>query len=283
MRTDGIFKAPKFEITFACWNKPIYFVPLGDIHFDSYNHDRFKLIEYFQKFKELDAHILLKGDTFDGMSTSERSVYRDALHESTNFNIEMMYRTYVEEFAELITKYVPKDNILGVEGGNHYFKFEDGSTSDNYLSFLLEAKYLGVCSLSSLMLKHKSSSNSYRVIIYSHHGKGTGGTPGGSINAINKVTTGFEADIYIMGHDHQEAAFSRNRLKIGHTGELQNKKYFLIRSGSFLKGYVENRQSYVVDGAYSPASLGCPIIKLTPVRKQIGGKEYKYIDIRVEI
>ena len=54
---------------------------------------------------------------------------------------------------------------------------------------------------------------------------------------------------------------------------IQQKRQWMARSGSFLKGYVENESSYVTDRLYSPSDLG--VIRFDIDFKRITGKNQK--------
>jgi len=82
-----------------------------------------------------------------------------------------------------------------------------------------------------------------------------------------------EADIYLMGHDHQRNAGKVSRLHLQHGRDgltLKDKTMILARTGSFLRGYMPDHQSYVVRGAMKPSDIGYLKIILTPLREKHG-------------
>lgn len=85
-----------------------------------------------------------------------------------------------------------------------------------------------------------------------------------------------------MGHDHKKSVGLVTKLKLNHGGRglrLCHKKQLYARTGSFLKGYEDDKISYVADMALSPTDLGVVKIELTPKR----AGEVFYIDIHASI
>jgi hypothetical protein len=163
--------------------------------------------------------------------------------------------------------------MIGMLGGNHYFQFNDGDTTDHILAAALNTKFLGVCSFIRLSIRFKGKPDKRQSLdIFAHHGKGGGGSVGGTFNTIEKMTTTAVADFYLMGHDHKRGCIpSTPRLQLtnsGSKGELNVKERtpWIGRTGSFLKAYENGRISYNVDAARSPASLGWIEFEITPYR-----------------
>lgn len=75
------------------------------------------------------------------------------------------------------------------------------------------------------------------------------------------------ADIYLMGHDHQKGALSNTSLIYDQQFNMQEKKQWFGRTGSFLKGWEPNVESYIVQRMYPPTSLGA--IKFTIRLKRV--------------
>jgi hypothetical protein len=73
---------------------------------------------------------------------------------------------------------------------------------------------------------------------------------------------------------------TRLRLKSsGHDLRLSHQKVLVARTGSFLKGYVPDKASYVADGAMNPTDLGVVKIELTPRRIREWEGEKQTLDI----
>jgi hypothetical protein len=271
MKTTGLFTTHRIEIETEL-GKPLKLIPFGDVHRDSDMHadNHWKEFLCYAKAQK-NAVFLGMGDYTDGVSTSERIVLNnDGLHDTTRTTLADVYKgvtkTLVNELSFM------RGKMIGMLGGNHYFQFKDGDTTDHVLAAALNTKFLGVCSFIRLSLRFKGTSKKASLDIFAHHGKGGGTSVGGTFNTIEKMTTTAVADFYLMGHDHKRGCIpSTPRLQLtgGATSKELNVKErtpWIGRTGSFLKAYENGRVSYNVDAGRSPASLGWIEFEITPYR-----------------
>jgi hypothetical protein len=286
MKTTGLFTTHRVEVEVEI-NKPFKLIPFGDIHRDS---DMFadghwnEFLEYAKKQKN--ALFLGMGDYTDGVSTSERIVLGDHnLHDTTKTKLKDVYKgvakTLVNELSFM------RGRLIGMLGGNHYFDFGDGDTTDHVLASALGTKFLGVCSFIRLSFTFKGRKNQRNSLdIFAHHGKGGGGLPGSTFNTLEKMSTTAVADFYLMGHDHKKGCIpSTPRLILNSSGKnaelnVKEKTPWLGRTGSFLKAYENGRISYNVDAGRSPATLGWIEFEITPRRRVVNGSDTFEFDIR---
>lgn len=229
--------------------------------------------------KHRNAIFLGMGDYTDGVSTSERIVLgHSGLHDTTTTTLKDVYKgvakTLVNELSFM------KNRLIGLLGGNHYFDFGNGDTTDHILAAQLGTKFLGVCSFIRVSLRFKNKPKTNCCFdIFAHHGKGGGGLPGSTFNTLEKMSTTAVADFYLMGHDHKKGCIpSTPRLVLNCSGakaelHVRERTPWLGRTGSFLKAYENGRVSYNVDAARSPASLGWIEFEITPTRRRINGQD----------
>jgi len=94
-----------------------------------------------------------------------------------------------------------------------------------------------------------------------------------------------DADIYFMGHDHKKHIAMQSRLKLSCNGNLrlENRKIILARTGGFLKGYENNKASYIADAAYAPVDIGTVTVKITPRRKVKDGVDTRWVDLNASL
>ena len=280
MRTDGLFKTKLVRLNNWPMNKPVSIIPFGDIHHDSpsFSEDKFaEFCDYARKQK--DVLFLGMGDYFDGYSTSERAIIYDSnLHESSRKREELAAKGRIGKLAKKIE--FMRGKLIGLLGGNHFSCFPDGTTSDQVLAGMLGTTYLGACCGIRISFSRPGSNEAKAVLdIFAHHGKGGGTTAGGKFNSVEKLAGVCDADIYLMGDNHARGVFPMgDRLCLvnqGATGELmvKSKTRWIGRTGSFLRAYVENESSYVVDAAMSPATLGWIEFVITPSRTKINGRD----------
>lgn len=290
MKTTGIFTTHRVELEVEL-GKPFKLIPFGDVHRDSDLHadEHWKEFLVYAK-KQKNAVFLGMGDFTDGVSTSERIVLDGpGLHDTTRTTMRDHYRgvakTLVNELSFM------KGRLIGMLGGNHYFDFGNGDTTDHVLAAALHTKFLGVCSFIRLSLRLRGPSgyvrkSNHSLDIFAHHGKGGGQLPGSTFNTIEKMQHAADADFYLMGHDHKKGCIpSTPRLQLTSTGPkgeltVRERTPWLGRTGSFLKAYEPGRVSYNVDAGRAPCALGWIEFEITPVRRCVGEVDRIEFNIR---
>jgi len=285
MKTTALFTTHRVEIE-AEVGKPFKLIPFGDIHRDSDLHasDHWRdFLKYAKGQKR--ALFLGMGDYTDGVSTSERIVLSDAgLHDTTRTTLKDVYKGVAKTLTNELG--FMRGRLIGMLGGNHYFDFGNGDTTDHVLAAALGTKFLGVCSFIRLSVTLGARTGNYSLDIFAHHGKGGGTLPGSTFNTLEKMSTTAVADFYLMGHDHKKGCIpSTPRLVLSggsKNGELtvRERVPWLGRTGSFLKAYEPGRVSYNVDSARSPSTLGWIEFEITPRRSQANGDDVVSFDIR---
>lgn len=286
MKTTGLFTTHRVEIEVE-QNKPFTIIPFGDVHRDSELHaaDEWKDFLAYAKSKK-NALFLGMGDYTDGVSTSERIVLSDSgLHDTTRRSVEGFYKGVAATLSNELS--FMRGRMIGMLGGNHYLRFNDGDTTDHILAAALGTKFLGVCSFIRLSLRLKGAEGKKNCLdIFAHHGKGGGGTPGSTFNTIEKMSQTAEADIFLMGHDHKKGCIpSSPRLQLTSTGSeaelhVKERTPWLGRTGSFLKAYEPGMVSYNVDAGRSPCALGWIEFEVTVTRSQSEGRDLRAVKIR---
>lgn len=257
MLTSGLFTIHEVIVE-AKVGDTFKLIPFGDVHRDapSFAHEEWKEFLAYAK-KQPKALFLGMGDYQDCASTSERTVIRDErLHESTKEILDNHAKGVVKTLANELG--FMRGRLIGLIGGNHYFHYQNGDTSDHALCAALGTKFLGVCSLIRLTFRSRNKSVSFDIM--AHHGRGGGNLAGSTFNTVEKMQNVMEADAYFMGHDHSKGCVpARPRLRLTQgNGVLSVKERtpVLGRTGSFLKSYEPGTVNYNVDHARSLCSLG---------------------------
>jgi len=268
MKTTGLFTIHEFTIPIEELGNPIYMIPFGDVHKDAPLHSQDKWHEFLEwAEKHKNAYFLGMGDYNDFISTSERKAYDNAdFHDSTKNRWSIAADDSTDAFYNDIS--FMKGRLLGLIEGNHFFKYSSGITSTQKLCERLDCKYLGCMTIIRIRFVWKD--HSVVKDLCAHHGKGAAQLLGGSLNNVEKMMAGVEADIFLMGHDHKGPVGFIPRMKLsqsmGHLA-LVERKIFLGRTGSFLRGYVPGEVSYIADSCLNPANLGVMKIDFIPQRK----------------
>lgn len=283
MISDSIFTIHRFDIPVKCLDVPIYLIPFGDIHRYAPLCDARKWLEFVDwAKKQKNAYFLGMGDYDDLASTTERKALLIAtLHESTQISLDELYTMRVNNLLKEIM--FMKGRIIGLVEGNHHSVLQSGMTSTQMMCDKLKCKYLGVSTFIRLRFPFAGKSRkTYTLDIFAHHGRGASRLTGGSLNTVEQMAAIADADIYLMGHDHRKSAAIKTRLVLGDT-KLHQKKVLLARTGSFLRGYVEDQPSYVARNAMIPTDLGVICIELTPKRDQKKDDDDYYVDIHTSL
>jgi hypothetical protein len=281
MNTTGIFIVHQYVVHAQGSGEPIYIVPFGDVHKFAPLHSTHHWSSFLEWAKEQPrCYFIGMGDYMDLASASERNILRDRrLHESSVKTLEELYDEHLQGFYKDIE--FMKGRCIGLMEGNHYAEYESGVTSTNKLCDLLGCKYLGASAFIRISLIYADVKHS-SVDIWAHHGRGAARLVGGSLNRVQQMGEQAEADIYLMGHDHRKSAGTTSRLRLAGGGgglRVVHRKQLYIRTGSFLRGYVDGKPSYVADMNLNPADLGVVTISMTPIKSHEGLS----IDLRASI
>jgi len=292
LKNDSIFTTHYLEINLpsTAAGSHINIQPVGDVHRFAPNCVVEKWKNFCQWAKKEDTpytYYLLMGDMDDFASSSERQILTsEKLHESTK---KFFDRHACKAIDELIGEIdFMKDRTIGCIQGNHYWEFESGESSTQYIAEALNSKWLGDVAYIRLKINFPKTHQSSMVDIVAAHGKAGGQLVGTSINQVEKLREIFpSADIYIMGHDHHKGAWPVSVLEVTNKSHLNNdlivkqKRQWLARSGSFLAGYAEGEQSYVVKRLYRPTDIGIIRFKVDFFRQCKGGSDIMTKDIHV--
>jgi hypothetical protein len=287
MKTTGLFTTQLVRYTLPEGVDTFKLIPFGDVHRDSDMHAHRKWQEFLEYGEsQKNALFLGMGDYCDGISTSERMVINNGgLHDTTRRSIANMYqkatKTLVNELSFM------RGRLIGLLGGNHYYEFGEGSTTDHVLADALGTRFLGVSSLIRIAVKRPNGNTVVNFDIFAHHGKGGGSTAGGTFNTIEKMAATAEADLYLMGHDHKKGCVpGHTRIRLtsspsSRTGlDIIEHTTWLGRTGSFLKAYEDGRVSYNVDAGRSACSLGWIELDITFVRERRDGRQRYSLNVR---
>lgn len=182
-----------------------------------------------------------------------------------------------------------KNKCLGLLYGNHegsYMAQNEQSGMHKWLCHELGVADLGYCCLMDVVFRRTSGKSTPRLIrhdnaedmdvcskqfrIFAHHGAGSSATPGGKLNRVIKFMQDFEADIYMMGHVHDQKGQRRVRIEANAKCDaLVQKESIGVITGSYLKCYPQGHSSYGEQKGYSPTSLGAVKIFIKPETRQV--------------
>lgn len=273
MSADNVFTTG-YSVISVTPNHTFRIYPLGDQHCASKNHDEERYKETLSELrKDPDGYFVMLGDEHDLASFGERKAIRAAnLHESTLHDLDQRALQKCRDFVEM-HKWMG-DRLLFMIQGNHYWTFSSSSKSDGiepgmsstqWIANQLGTRWAGWLTYHRISVRRpgwKNAGKQMTVDIVASHGKAGGKLVGTAYNQVSELRGIFPgADIYLMGHDHKRGAVPDSTLHVPHSGHgcgliVKQRRQWMVRTGSFLKGYVPNEAGYIVGRLLRPAELG---------------------------
>ena len=269
-------------------NESVTLMPIGDAQVGVEAADLKRLKSHVEwGFHKKHALFLGMGDYVDMASPSNRRTLKAAgLYDTVTEALQVKAQEDIKTFLQH-TMYT-KGAWLGLLQGHHYMDMADGTTSDMKIAEALRAPFLGDAAIVRIIFdKHKDVDGlPLKADIWCHHGRGGGVGAAAPISLLEKTARGFDADIYLMGHQHKKVATPIDEMFWSRDGRMLHRTKLLACTGSFLKGYLANSMSegraggtYVEKGMMTPVSLGGIVIELGVVKEEYGDR----LDINVSL
>ncbi len=220
------------------------------------------------------------GDNADYISPNDKRFSADHLDDGAKLNIGRLGAYYRERVRDL---FMPiKDKCLGLLLGNHEQKyFQDNNQEDGHgwLCVELGVPNLQYCALFDLVFVRKAckvpkllpsapaygNTTSHTWRLYCHHGSGSSSTPGGKLNTLIKHMNFAEADIYLLGHMHDQKG--QRMVRLGANADcthLEERVSLGCISGSYLRTYQQGKTGYGEVKGYAPTTLGACRLRFRP-------------------
>lgn len=227
------------------------------------------------------------GDYCDHISVTDRKRFDpEAMAENiTVKDLAQLGRVLVRQFAEIVQPI--KHKCLGLLLGNHetrYQREQEQADLHGWLCTELDAPNLQYSALFDVVFVKTAkraqpkllsgdpgavgSKAEYRVFV--HHGAGFATTPGGKLNKLIQFMEAFDADVYMVGHVHDQKG--QRLVQVGADAtcrKLIAKDRLGIISGSYLKTYAEGVTSYGEQRAYRPTPLGAAFVRIQPYHRRV--------------
>ena len=269
-------------------NETVTLMPIGDAQVGVEAADLKRLKSHVEwGFHTKQALFLGMGDYVDMASPSNRRTLKAAgLYDTVTEALQAKAQEDIKTFLQH-TMYT-KGAWLGLLQGHHYMDMADGTTSDMKIAEALRAPFLGDAAIVRIIFdKHKDVDGlPLKADIWCHHGRGGGVGAAAPISLLEKTARGFDADIYLMGHQHKKVATPIDEMFWSRDGRMLHRTKLLACTGSFLKGYLANSMSegraggtYVEKGMMTSVSLGGIVIELGVVKEEYGDR----LDINVSL
>ncbi len=259
-----------YRIPYDGKNYEAMLIPFGDIHVGNKNCNKAKVITYAQWIADNpNAYWWGMGDYADAIIASDESRWdHDCLDPELSTPDEQY--AWVERIFEPI-----KDRCLGLHVGNHDYELQrrhGHKYVQNDLCKHLGVKYLGFDALIRVEFENKKGGKIYVQDICSTHGSTSSRYPGTRLNALQRWSEGFEADIYTMGHVHDKLVHETVYYSMNTNGKLEQKRKIHALTGGFLEGYIEGTVSYVERKNLMPIKTGIVRLSVWPEKQRVRGQ-----------
>jgi len=280
--------------------KPTILIPVSDVQYGSEACSSARFRRWIERILRLydnpDYQLLFLGlgDYTDSLRPSMRRKFQQSGMDEDEHIVEAVYDTiqrHHEGFLKLVDG--TQGKWIGLLEGHHYFDFGNGVTSDTMLAEKLDTTFLGDCARIHLTFQRtypnggKSGSRDFQI--WAHHGEGGGMTPGAPLNKLNPLVGRFEADCFLMAHQHKAVTTKVPycydvRVKGG--WKMTHKDISLTCTGGWLQGFGQGSRNGGRAGGYypeqkmlTPLSLGGTRIYIEPRHTNHGDWLYHEVTV----
>lgn len=233
-------------------------VPMGDVQYGNVNTDikKFKAMVNWIK-NEPNCYTILMGDLCEGITLSDKRFDILSVYPNLRDRIDDIAMAEYEEMVKIL--YPIKDKILCSLRGNHgdTLRKHHGVDFDGWLCKQLGITNAGYMSFLRIRIKDVHTSG---VTFFLQHGFSASRKKGAKVNAIEDLASGFNADVFLLGHSHELNVSSNLYLSMDKNGNIAEDKRYFGHTGSFLKSYQKGTFNYSEVKAYPPLKTG--VIKL---------------------
>lgn len=225
---------------------PSYLVPLGDWHWGHPNCQKDKIRGYLEWTAKNNGYILLMGDLIEN---STRSSVGAGVYEQIQNPDDQ-----ISDVLELLEPYT--SHIVGLLTGNHEertFK-QSGVDPSRHIARVLGVPYLRYAGF----LRIQVGAVGYTV--YATHGASGSASSAGKLNAVKRLSTVADADVYLMGHMHELLLDTVIRKYVNlRSRTVQDRRQHYVVTGNFLS----YEDSYGEMKGYAPNKVGAPRIRFS--------------------
>lgn len=250
-------------------------MPIGDIQYSGAGGpcDLDKLERHLKWGLASGCYFVGMGDYVDFASPSNRRRLKEAgLYDTSADVIDRAAARLTDELLEVLAPTAGR--WLGLLEGHHYYEHLDGTTTDTRLAKALRAPFLGTCSM--IRLQFIEERHAARCVVWAHHGAGSGVSIGAPLTSLERIAASFDADLYLMGHQHKLVAAPKDMLYMAERStQLRHRTKMLVGTGSWLKGYLAGSTvggraggTYVERAMLAPVALGGGLITITPEHRE---------------
>lgn len=265
---------------------------LTDLHIGARTCDEARLRRDVQRIAEdPNAYWGYGGDGIDAICRRDDKRYNAATLARWAAGVQDVMGVQIEYLGEILRPIAAK--CLYYEDGNHEnaaLQWYDRNIYWEIVKMLAsmggkrpEDLALGINGFVNIIFRRGNSDSfgsSWRMPIYTHHGWG-GGKP--KIK-LNQMMNGFDADLYLMGHLHENDFEERITVTPGSGRGWKEKHRIAVASGSYLGAYIKPAgtekspvDTYVEKRGMTPKALGAKPIYIVPNTQRIYVEKSSYV------
>ena len=268
---------------FTIWN-------LSDLHYGNKGCAIDKLHEDILRIRsDPRAFWLGGGDYAEFIGLTDRRFDPDAVAEQlTVADMGRLGHVLMQRVKEML--WPIRHKCLGLLMGNHerqYMVSKDQLDLHGWLCTELEVPNLEYSALMDVVfvrrptkapmltrLAPRRGDNTSEVFrFFVAHGAGYAATPAGKLKRLIDFMTNIEADVYMVGHVHDQSG--RRQVRIAANGgctKLIQREAVGVISGSYLKTYAQGVTTYGEQKGYAPTTLGASFVRIRPDKRQVTGE-----------
>jgi len=241
----------------------IHVRPLGDIHLGNIACD----VDEFKKHVKFvannkDYYTIGMGDYIDNIMAYAGGQVDKRWNPETVDRQHMMTEEQVEYFLQLWQPL--KHKTWGLLSGNHEWRTINMKRFITDICNPLGCSYLGRLAYIHLSCKYKGQTIR-NYLILALHGGYSGMQAGGSVNRMKQIGSDFDADVILMGHNHD--TWTRSGIRVGYdykTNSPIERKILYCNTGTFLQGYARGVDGYVEINPKEAKRVGTVTITFDP-------------------
>ena len=244
-------------------DEQIHLRPLGDVHIGNLGCDLEKFKKSVDFIKKRDDHYTIgMGDYIDNVMAWAQGGIDKRWNPETVDRTTLTTEEQTDKFVEIWNPISEK--TFGMLAGNHEWKTINQRRFIKDFCEPLGIKYLGRLAYINVSFKHKGKLiRDY--LICAMHGGYSGMMAGGAVNRMKMIAGDFDADIFLMGHNHD--LWTRIGTKMSYNKKTNSpieKKVLYANTGTFLNGYEKGIDSYVEINPREAKRVGTITITFSP-------------------
>lgn len=218
---------------------------LSDLHLDAADTDTELLKADLEESKRIGARISINGDIFDAIVPSDRKRHHPRVADG---NRDDIFNHIVGSACSILSPYA--DLIDVISPGNHersvlkyhhidlvsmlVFALNQGRSKK--LPPIHQGSYRGY---QQYMIRFSTGNAVLPFTIFRHHGVGGSAPVTGGALDLDRIRKDFEADLYWIGHKHQQIGRAFTRYSLTGKGRLKERKQRAVISAGYKRKLIE--------------------------------------------